>query len=100
MCLQVYKCYTVTHACAKKTGQSKAKGRQSRDENAAAMVMKFMKASCCSCFNPNRLRKCSGRSRAGLRATSRRDGTCIEVVQKVSEETPDAIRQIKNACGS
>ena len=31
----------------------------------------------CSCFNPNRLRKCSGRSRAGLRATSGRDGACI-----------------------
>ena len=28
--LQVYKRYTATHACVKKTGQSKAKGRQSR----------------------------------------------------------------------
>ena len=82
VCLQVYKCYTVTHACAKKTEQSKAKGRQSRvirRQQRFILVCLFVVLGPFyhgSCFNPNRLRKCSGRSRAGLRATSGRDGTC------------------------
>ena len=109
--LQMLHCYT---CLCQEDGTEQSQGSaESSDQKAAASVMNFMKAS--SWFVPLLLWGLATRAAASTQtdyASVREEvvqayaqqaeemGHALEVLQKVSDETSDAIRQIKNACGS
>ena len=112
---QVRKEQTATHACAKKDRieQSQGSAWSSDPKAAASRVMRLMKAS--SWFVSLLFWGLVTRAAASTQtdyASVREEvaqayarqaeemGHALEVLQTVSGETSDAIRQIKNACGS
>ena len=104
-------CYTCL--CQEDRTEQSQGSAESSVQKAAASVMNFMKAS--SWFVPLLFWGLATRAAASTQtdyASVREEvvqayaqqaeemGHALEVLQKVSDETADAIRQIKNACGS
>ena len=109
--LQMLHCYT---CLCQEDGTEQSQGSaESSDQNAAAIVMNFMKASfwfvsllfwglaMSAAASTQTDYAIVGEEVAHAYAQQAEEmGHALEVLQKVSEETSDAIRQIKNACGS
>ena len=109
--LQMLHCYT---CLCQEDGTEQSQGSaESSDQKAAASVTNFMKASswflsllfwglAMSAAASTQTDYASVREEVVQAYAQQAEemGHAVEVLQKVSEETSDAIRQIKNACGS